>query len=509
MADFYPDFDTYRQLAERGNLVPVVLEMMGDLETPVSVFLKLAADSPHAFLLESVEQGGRLGRYSFVGYSPKVRIASRDRRVTITDWGSENEAVKETVRDLEDGEDPLTVLEATLKPFKAVQHEKTPPFYGGLVGFLGYEMVGHFERLQFTGRDDYGIPDSVFYLTDKVVVFDHVERRVSLVATLRIDGDVDATYEASKKLLGDTRRRLARTLENPGFGAGLTEEPEMVPNRTKDDFKEAVGEAIEHIRAGDVFQIVVSLRNKITVKSTPIDLYRALRQVNPSPYTFFLRDGDTCLIGASPEILVRLEDRRVTYRPLAGTRPRGRTDEEDSFLERELISDPKERAEHIMLVDLGRNDIGRVCEYHTVKVDELLVVERYSHVMHLVSNVIGVLAEEKNPFDLLRATFPAGTLTGSPKIRAMEIIDRLEPTRRGPYGGCVGYISYGGNMDTCITLRTIVMVGNQAYVQAGAGIVADSDPDLEYQECCNKSRALWRSIAMCERTSDRPESLTE
>ena len=502
MANIYPDRKTYHELAKQGNLVPVVLDMMGDLETPVSAFFKLASDCPHAFLLESVEQGGRLGRYSFVGYSPRVRVASRDRRITITER-PDTVYEQTTTRDLDADEDPLHVLESILDGFKPIMHDKVPPFFGGAVGYLGYEMVGHFERLKFTGRDDYNMPDSVFYLTDKVVVFDHVERRVSLIATVKIDGDVDTAYTASEKTLADMRQQLARKLEDPGFGAARTEDPTFTQNRSEEDFRANVETAIEHIKAGDIFQIIVSVRNDIPVDSPAIDLYRALRQVNPSPYTFFYRDGENALIGASPEILVRLEDRRVTYRPLAGTRRRGRTDEEDHFLERELHGDPKERAEHIMLVDLGRNDIGRVCEFHTVKVDELMVVERYSHVMHLVSNVIGELAEEKTPFDLLRSTFPAGTLTGSPKIRAMEIIDDLEPTRRGPYGGCVGYIGYNGNLDTCITLRTIVFTNNTAYVQAGAGIVADSDPGFEYEECCNKSRAMWRAIAMAERADDR------
>lgn len=501
----YPDLTAYRQFAQKGNLIPVVLDVMGDLETPVSVYFKLAAEHPNAFILESVEQGGRLGRYSFVGFAPRMRIASRERTIRITEWKGPHRSESTIERCLETHEDPLTVLQATLAPFQAVRHEKTPPFFGGLVGFLGYEMVGHFERLQFTGRDDYGIPDSVFYLTDKVVVFDHLERRVYLMATVKIEDDVDTAYMQSVAMLYEMRKQMARTLEDPGFGAGNATDPEFIPNRSKENYLAAVERAIEHIKAGDIFQIIVSLRNEFELHCTPIDLYRALRQVNPSPYTFFFKDGETCLIGASPEILVRLQEREVTYRPLAGTRQRGHNEEEDLFLEQELLADPKERAEHIMLVDLGRNDIGRVCEFHTVKVDELMVVERYSHVMHLVSNVIGILAEEKNAFDLLRATFPAGTLTGSPKIRAMEIIDKVEPTRRGPYGGCVGYIGYNGNMDTCITLRTIVRIGNKAYVQAGAGVVADSLPESEYQECCNKSRAMWRAIAMAERANDRVE----
>ena len=479
-------------MARRGNVVPVTCRILADLETPVSAFMKLTENEPHAFLLESAEHLAEHGRYSFIGLQPTQVITSKGRRMKVVTGSQTNEF------DLPDTEDPLHTLRHVINRYKPAGHESLPPLCGGLVGFLGYEMVGHFEPVPFDKPDEYGLPDSVFYLADLIVAFDHQKHQTFIIACARIDHSADAAYEEACARIRQVHERLRAPLPRERFGAGRNEISTPQHNRTKEDYQQAVGQAKEYIRAGDIFQVIVGLRTRVDVKADPIDVYRALRHVNPSPYMFLFRYGQAHLIGASPEILVRLEGSRVTYRPLAGTRRRGRTPDEDRELEKEMKNDPKECAEHIMLVDLGRNDIGRVCRFQTVKVTEMMGVERYSHVMHLVSNVIGEMESGRDGFDLLRATFPAGTLTGAPKVRAMQIIEELEPTRRGPYGGAVGYIGFSGDLDFCITLRTIVMSGQTVYFQAGAGIVADSNPELEYKECRNKSRAMLRAVELAE-----------
>ncbi len=490
---YEPTFDRFQSLAKKGNMIPLSRVIMADLETPVSAYLKLAKDDPHSFLLESVEQGEKLGRYSFIGTSPSRIFTCLNQ--TMKEKSGEHEKEYR----LSPEQDPLSILEAFMAQFQTVTLEELPPFTGGLVGFLGYEMVQHFERLEFNNRDDFGIPDSVFYFADTMVVFDHFQRTISVVTNVSIDNnDLEKAYREGCRKLDSIVDRLRQSLPPIPFGAGKSKIAEVETNWEKESFQKAVDKSLEYIRAGDIFQIQVGIRSGVEIASGPLDLYRALRRINPSPYTFFFRYEDMCLVGGSPEILVKMTNNHVIYRPIAGTRRRGKTPEEDLFLERELSQDPKEQAEHIMLVDLGRNDIGRVCQFHGVNVTSLMYIERYSHVMHLVSNVEGDLLEEKNGFDLLRATFPAGTVTGAPKIRSMEIIEELEPTKRGPYAGALGWYGLSGDLDFCITLRTITVVGNKAYFQASAGIVADSNRDFEYQEVENKSRAMLRAIEMAE-----------
>lgn len=491
-----PTFDRFRELARQGNLVPVYKVIMADLETPVSAFFKLAEDNPHAFLLESVEQGEKLGRYSFIGYDPSHIFVCRG-------WEMK-EIQGETIIDhpVSTGRDPLAVLQDFLSRFQPVETEGLPPFFGGLVGYLGYEMVQHFERLEFKNRDDFGIPDAVFYYAGTVIAFDHFQRTITVIANAHIDSSPEKAYEEAVQRIGQVVEKMRKPLPRIPFGAGRTPPLPIETNWDKESFQKAVDRSLEHIRAGDIYQIQIGIRTEVELESGPMDVYRALRRINPSPYTFFFRHENLCLVGGSPEILVKMMDRQVTYRPIAGTRRRGKTQEEDLYLEKILRNDPKEQAEHIMLVDLGRNDIGRVCAFHTVKVTDLMYVERYSHVMHLVSNVTGELLEDRNAYDLMRVVFPAGTVTGAPKIRSMEIIEELEETRRGPYAGAVGWFGLNGGMDFCITLRTILTIGRKAYWQASAGIVADSDRDFEYEEVMSKCRAMLRAIEMAECTKE-------
>jgi anthranilate synthase component 1 len=487
-----PSYEAFLEKSKQGNLIPVRKEILADLETPVSAYCKVRRGDS-AFLLESVEGGETIGRYSFIGTEPRLFVSTTGRKVTVT----ENGATKSF--DLLEGEDPLQVLEGELRKYQAVVEPNLPPFFGGLVGYIGYDTISFFEKLDLRNRDDLGVPDCLFVLADSLVVFDRVRHTIQLVANAFVEGDPKSAYELARSRIEELEARLSAPLDPPKFGVGRMDELTLQENRTREDYCEAVRKAKDYIIAGDAFQIVVSLRRQAEVESTPLDLYRALRRLNPSPYMFLLENSECTLIGSSPEILVKVIDGKVQYRPIAGTRPRGKTPDEDGKLERELLADPKERAEHIMLVDLGRNDIGRVCEFDSVRATDLMVVERYSHVMHIVSNVEGKLANDKTPFDVLRATFPAGTLTGAPKIRAMEIIEELEPTKRGPYGGAVGYFGFGGSLDTCITIRTIVMKGRTAFIQAGAGLVFDSVPENEYQECMNKSKGMVRALEIAER----------
>ena len=395
--------------------------------------------------------------------------------------------------------DPLEVLKGILSMYKAVDPGGLPRFYGGAVGYIGYDMVRFFERLPEQNPDDLGLPDSIFILSSFLLIFDHVSRTIKVVSYAFIEDDVDSAYRSAMKKIDMTVARLRRAIRLIPRPRPKRTEPQLKSNFTKSEFLKSVSKAKDYIRKGDIIQVVLSQRWQTKINADAFSIYRALRSINPSPYMYYLKYGDLKIVGSSPEIMVRAEEREVTVRPIAGTRPRGQNDEADEALAKELLADPKERAEHIMLVDLGRNDVGRVCNYSTVKVDEMMVIEKYSHVMHIVSNVVGKLKRGRDQFDVVRACFPAGTVTGAPKIRAMEIIEELEPTRRGPYAGAVGYFSFSGNLDSGITIRTIVIKDDTAYIQAGAGIVADSKPQREYEETRNKAKALLKAIELAER----------
>lgn len=486
-----PDYTQFLEKSSQGNLIPVSKEIFADFDTPLSAYCKFKRGQ-RAFLLESVEGGEILGRFSFIGTEPRIVVRTKGREAIIEENGIESR------RQLAEGEDPLTLLQGIMSQFKSVPDPNLPPFFGGFVGYLSYDNVSFFENIRIENPDDLDVPDSLFVLADSLIVFDRVKHTILIVANALVQDDPRWAYETAMARIAEIEARLSSPRLPPRLGFGQTEPLDVVENRSEEDYCEAVRQAGEYIRAGDAFQIVLSLRRQIKIRSSPLDLYRALRRLNPSPYMFLLENQECCLVGSSPETLVKLVGEQVIYRPIAGTRPRGANSAEDQQLEEELLADPKECAEHIMLVDLGRNDVGRVCEFNSVQVSDLMVIERYSHVMHIVSAVEGRLRRDKTLFDLLRSVFPAGTLTGAPKIRAMQIIEELEPTRRGPYGGAVGYLSFDGNLDTCITIRTLVVKDQTAYIQAGAGLVFDSVPEKEYQECLNKSRALLRAVEIAE-----------
>lgn len=488
---YYPNKEEFIRRSKSGNLVPVYREILADMETPVSAYRKIARGK-HSFLLESVEGGERLARYSFLGTDPFLIFKSKGRDVRIA------ERDREEYIHLADGQDPLHILKDLLSRFKWVDDPDLPRFCGGAVGYIGYDAVRFFEELPDNTVDDLDVPDCFFIFTDSLVIFDHVKHRMRVVCNPVIGSDPGATYDQSIKRIEEIIERLRHAPPPNVRQAGKPGTVKPSANMTQQEYEASVLAAKEYIKAGDIIQTVLSQRFSTPLTADPFDVYRALRSVNPSPYMFYLSYDDIKLVGSSPEILVTEDRGLVTVRPIAGTRPRGKTEEEDLALEKELLADEKERAEHIMLVDLGRNDIGRVCEYGSVNVDELMVIERYSHVMHIVSNVRGQLADGKDQFDVLRAAFPAGTVSGAPKIRAMEIIEEFEPTKRGTYAGAIGYFSFSGNMDTCITIRTILVKDGVAYMQAGAGIVADSVPANEYCECMNKAGALMKAIDLAE-----------
>jgi anthranilate synthase component 1 len=493
-----PTREAIHTLFEQGDLVPVYRTVLADLETPVSVYLKLRQMGEVAFLLESVEGGAQVGRYSFLGVNPRGRIAAEGDRVTVTLDGEQRTYT------LLPGENPLDRVRAELAAFTPVALPDLPRLIGGAVGYVGYDMVRHFERLPASARLAHDVPDAVLLLVDTLVIFDHVKHQVILLANAHNTGGPDAAYDDALARIETLHEAINRPLPPVPGANGTYRDEELASNFTREDFKAAVVRAKEYIAAGDAFQIVLSQRFTRRTSAPPFAIYRALRAINPSPYMFFFELGvgadgrPLTLLGASPEMMVRLEDGVATVRPIAGTRPRGKTDAEDKKLEADLLADPKERAEHVMLVDLGRNDLGRVCEYGTVNVADVMFVERYSHVMHIVSQVEGRLRPGMDAFSLFRATFPAGTLSGAPKIRAMEIIEELEGERRGPYGGAVGYFGFDGSMDTCITIRAMLMQGETVHIQAGAGIVADSDPDREFEETVNKAKALDVAIRRAE-----------
>jgi anthranilate synthase component I len=473
---YYPSLEEVKRTGETVNLVPVYREIVADLETPVSAFLKIKSGG-YSFLLESVEGGERLARYSFIGTEPYriVKVDSQNRN------------------------DPLLTVAEELGKYKIAPVEGLPKFTGGAVGYLGYEAVTRFEELPSPEKDNMGIPLAIFLLTDNLLIFDHVTHKIKVVSHVHTDGDIEASYRKAIERIETLVLRLQKPLEN-GLGQSTASilNRELTSNFSKTGFEVAVSQIKEYITAGEAIQVVLSQRLSRQTEAAPFEIYRALRTINPSPYMFYLDFSEFQLIGASPEILVRVEEGTVVTRPLAGTRPRGKDSSEDAKLEHELRNDEKERAEHIMLVDLGRNDIGRVSQPGTVRVSELMEVEKYSHVMHLVTHVQGKLRKDMTSFDALRACFPAGTVSGAPKVRAMEIIAEFEPEKRGAYAGAAGYFSFSGNMDMAIAIRTIVLKNKVAYVQAGGGIVYDSVPEREYQESLNKAQATLKAIEQAE-----------
>jgi anthranilate synthase component 1 len=503
---YQPTLSQVEQLAKQGNVIPVYRELPADLETPVSVYLKLQDEGP-SFLLESVSGGEQVARYSFIGVRPRALLSAVGDAVFIGSNGHQH------TLPLTGSTDPLAVLKAEMVPFTPVLLPDLPRFSGGAVGFLSYDAVRRFERLPASATDDLRLPEAAFMLADTLVAFDHARQRLLIIANAQLEGDAPAAYRRATARIDEIVARLRApvphlpasypvgggTAQSGAGGARLTS------NFSQDRFEAGVRQAKEYIAAGDVFQVVLSQRLSGRTSAHPFAIYRALRRLNPSPYMVFLRFPGGLgapplhVIAASPEMHVRLENGMAEVRPIAGTRPRGASPAEDAALADELLADEKERAEHVMLVDLGRNDLGRVCDYGSVRVEEMMLVERYSHVMHIVSDVRGRLGAGRDAFDLLRATFPAGTVSGAPKVRAMEIIEELEGTRRGLYAGAIGYVGYDDTMDSCIAIRTIVMQGDMLHIQAGAGIVADSDPAREYQETLNKARALAEAVEIAER----------
>ncbi len=488
MAKYLPPRDQFESLAGQFPVVPVWREVIADLETPVSAFLKLQG-AGRAFLLESVEHGERWGRYSFLGVDPFLVMVSRGGRVS---WEGQPPAGTPT-----EGT-PLEILRRVLESYRAPPLPGLPPLHGGAVGYLGYDVVRYLERLPQTTVDDTGVPELMLMFARTLLVFDHLRQRMTVVSNVIQGDDYDQAVARSEALVA----RLGAPLGYRPLEPRLTEAELPPSSMAREEFEAAVEKAREYIFGGDIFQVVLSHRFSMPLRADPFDVYRVLRLVNPSPYMFYVSHPEITVIGSSPEPLVKVAGGRVIQRPLAGTRPRGRSEEEDLALERELTSDEKERAEHVMLVDLARNDLGRACRYGTVKVEELMAVERYSHVMHLVSQVSGELDPSCSALDALYVSFPAGTVSGAPKIRAMEIIDELEPTRRGPYSGVVGYFDFSGNLDVCIALRTAYVADGVFHMQAGAGIVADSQPEKEWWETVNKASALLNAARMAEQLGD-------
>ncbi len=494
---YYPTLKEFKEKAKIGNTVPVYRPILADMETPVSAFYKLMPDK-YAFLLESVEGGETVARYSFLGSQPSVLFQSKGHQVTIEHLAKGEKVSKEY-------EDPLKALEEVMQNYQPVSVDGLPQFHGGAVGYMSYDMVRFVEELPDDNEDELQLPDCFFMIAETILIFDHVNHQIKVVANAYIDGDVDAAYADAVAKIDALVEKLTTVSDKPSidYTKERTENPpepisDPQSNFTQSAYEDVVRRAKEYIAAGDIIQVVPSQRFSRPVSVDSFDIYRALRVVNPSPYMYYLKCNGFEIVGASPEMMVRVEDGLVQTVPIAGTRPRGKTAEEDRALEQELLTDPKERAEHVMLVDLGRNDLGRVCEYRTVEVTDLMIVERFSHVMHIVSHVIGRLRDNLSAFDVMRACLPAGTLSGAPKIRAMEIIDELESTRRGTYGGTVGYFSFSGSADTAITIRTAVIKDGVAYVQAGGGVVADSIPENEYYETVSKAWALLTAIEIAQ-----------
>jgi len=483
-----PDFQEFSRLARQATLVPVAKTVAADLLTPVSAFLAAADDEPDAFLLESVERGEHIGRYTFLGARPYMQIRSQGQEVTI-ERGKRSERLKGDV---------FQIIKQQLRQHRPARVPGLPPFTAGAVGYCSYDIVRQLENIGDKAKRDVVVPDCVLMFFDRLLAFDHLHHQIHIVASADVSAENPRrAFERAVADIETLEKKLARGLRPAQLqksraraGKGLKIHAGMKRER----YMQNVERAKEYIAAGDIFQVVMSQRLDFVPEAPPFDIYRALRAVNPSPYMYFLRMGEMHVLGSSPEMLVRVTGRKLEYRPIAGTHPRGGDEAEDARLEQEMLGDEKERAEHVMLVDLGRNDLGRVSEYGSVKVKDLMYVERYSHVMHIVSALEGRLRDDMDAFDALAACFPAGTLSGAPKVRAMQIIEELEPTRRGVYGGSVLYADFAGNLDSCIAIRTMMMQGRKAYLQVGAGIVADSDPAREFDECMNKARAVLRAV---------------
>jgi anthranilate synthase component 1 len=490
-----PSLDEFKAKAKQGNLIPVYKEILADLDTPVSAYMKISGGS-FSFLLESVEGGEKWARYCFLGCDPSVIVSARGNSITVSENGQSQ------TRTIEN-DNPLEGIKQIMSRYRPVVTDDLPRFAGGAVGFIGYDMVRYFEGLPQETLDDLEVPDSLFVITDTLLIFDNVSQTIKVVSNAFVENDdLDALYQSTVEkiecLVEKLRAPVPVDAQNNGT-VNQDESAKIESNFTESKFKDAVLKIKDYIHAGDAIQVVLSQRLKFQIQQDPFHIYRALRKINPSPYMYYLKLDDLCIVGSSPEVLVRMEGEKIELRPIAGTRWRGKTEDEDLELEKDLLSDEKELAEHIMLVDLGRNDLGRVAKIHSVEVNEKFSIERYSHVMHIVSNVRAILKEGLDCFDVLRAAFPAGTVSGAPKVRAMEIIEELEPTRRGLYAGAVGYISFTGNMDTAIAIRTLLIKDKIAYLGVGAGIVADSVPEREFEETMNKGKALLKAIDAAER----------
>ena len=485
-----PDFKEFSRLAREATLIPVVKSVSADLLTPVSAFLAIAQKESHAFLLESVERGEQIGRYTFLGAAPYMRVRARKGKVEI-ERGPKREVVDDNI---------FQVVKRLLREHRPATVPGLPPFTAGAVGYFAYDVVRLLENIGDHTKDDLLLPDAELMFFDRLLAFDHLRHQIHIMAAADVRRESpQRAYARALRDIAALERKLATGLSPALWRKSAQRKLAKLKVHActkREDYMRSVARCKEYIAAGDIFQVVYSQRLEFTPEVAPFDLYRALRQVNPSPYLYFLKNGDTHILGSSPEMLVRVTGRRLEYRPIAGTRPRGRDEAEDARLEQEVRHDEKERAEHVMLVDLGRNDLGRVSEYGSVKVKDLMYVERYSHVMHLVSALEGTLRKDLDALDAFAACFPAGTLSGAPKVRAMQIIEELEPTRRGVYGGSVLYADFAGNLDSCIGIRTMLMKGKKAYLQAGGGIVADSDPANEFQESMNKAGALLRAVEM-------------
>jgi len=494
---YYPTKQEFIKKAGEGNLIPVWKEILADVETPLSLFKRLDRGG-FSFLLESVEKGERWGRYSFLGTNPSLVFKSKGREAEISKDGN--------LRRFKTDQ-PLTELKKLISQYKPVETQDLPYFWGGLVGYVSYDSVRFFEPILATGDkniDDFNLPDIFFILADEVLIFDHLEFKIVVNADIAEEKREEVPEDRLRKIYEQATKRIEQIIQE--IGKPLREKPlPLSPNLKREDwksnfsqegFKTAVSKAKEHILQGDIIQVVLSQRWERELDCSPLNIYRALRCINPSPYMFYLNFKEVKLIGSSPEILVRSQGGKAELRPIAGTRRRGEDPAEDAELIKELLNDPKEKAEHIMLVDLGRNDLGRVCEYNSISIPELMVIEKYSHVMHIVSQCEGRLRRDKDVFDLFKACFPAGTVSGAPKIRAMQIIEELEKNKRGPYAGAVGYFGFSGNLDSCIAIRTILVKDSKVYIQAGAGIVADSQPEREYKETINKAEAMKEAVEM-------------
>ena len=488
---YIPSWDDFQRQAEEHEIIPVYLEIPGDLETPVSLYYKVCRESRHSFLLESAERSGTVGRYSFIGFSPRAIIRSSGKSVEIEENGQ-----TQTFR-----EDPVKVYSDYLKKYKSRSHAGLPRFVSGGVGYFSYDMVRYFEAIPDSTINDMKLPESYFVFVDTVLSFDHFLHSIRIIANAVVkDRDLKTAYDEAIATIEYARARILKQQGYTDYRAPVNGANKVVLERNTErkDFENSVNAARDYIYKGDIFQVVLSQRFSTELSGDPFNVYRALRSINPSPYMFFLNFDNLQIIGSSPEVLVKAEDGIAVSRPLAGTIRRGESIDEDNRLARKLIHDPKERAEHVMLVDLARNDLGRFCEYKSIKIPEKLQLERYSHVMHIVSHVEGKIRRGTEQMDILRGAFPAGTVSGAPKIRAMEIIDELEPTRRGVYAGAVGYFDLFGNLDFCIAIRTLVCIRNKVYIQSGAGIVADSVPEKEYLETINKARAMIRALELAE-----------